>query len=39
VLECNPCDQVHCVHPENPCIQRITHEEVREKVNELFSGD
>jgi heptosyltransferase II len=23
VLSCNPCDQIHCVHPENPCISRI----------------
>ena len=37
VLECNPCDQVHCVHPENPCIQRITMEEVKEKVEWLLS--
>ncbi len=27
-LACNPCDQVHCVHPENTCMQRITVEEV-----------
>ncbi len=35
VLPCNPCDQIHCVHPENPCIQRITLVEVQEKVNQL----
>ena len=29
VLPCNPCDQVHCVHPENPCISRITAEEAK----------
>lgn len=27
-LHCNPCDQVHCVYPENPCMNRITVEEV-----------
>lgn len=37
VLECNPCDQVHCVHPENPCINRITLAEVIEKVESLLS--
>ena len=37
VLECNPCDQVHCMHPENPCIQRITMEEVNNKIEWLLS--
>ena len=37
VLECNPCDQVHCVHPENPCINRITTNEVKIKLEELLS--
>jgi len=36
VLECNPCDQIHCVHPDNPCIQRITIEEVKAKVDRLL---
>ena len=36
VLECNPCDQIHCVHPDNPCIGRITMEEVKSKVEELM---
>ncbi|MFN4914051.1 MAG: glycosyltransferase family 9 protein [Sphingomonadales bacterium] len=27
ILPCNPCDQVHCIHPDNPCINRITIEE------------
>ncbi len=36
VLECNPCDQVHCVHPDNPCINRISIEEVKEKVEWLL---
>lgn len=34
-LECNPCDQVHCVHPENPCMNRIQVSEVIQKINEL----
>lgn len=36
VLECNPCDQVHCVHSDNPCIDRISMEEVKEKVEWLL---
>ncbi|HKR07411.1 MAG TPA: glycosyltransferase family 9 protein [Bacteroidia bacterium] len=34
-LECNPCDQIHCVHPEFPCMYRITAEEIIEKLSEL----
>ena len=37
VLPCNPCDQIHCVHPENPCIQRISVEEVKENIDILIS--
>lgn len=35
VLECNPCDQLHCVHPDNPCIKRITIAEVTEQINKM----
>lgn len=34
-LECNPCDQIHCVHPDNPCMNRITVEEVIEKIKSV----
>ena len=34
-LHCNPCDQVHCVYPENTCMQRITVEEVLGKMEEV----
>ncbi len=27
ILPCNPCDQVHCIHADNPCINRISLEE------------
>lgn len=37
VLECNPCDMVHCKYKENPCIQRILVSEVKVKVQELLS--
>ena len=36
ILPCNPCNQIHCVHPENPCIGRITLEEVNEKIIALM---
>lgn len=36
LLECNPCDQVHCKYPENPCIRRITTDEVMIMVRELI---
>lgn len=35
VLDCNPCDQIHCQFPDNPCIQRISIVEVELAVNEL----
>jgi ADP-heptose:LPS heptosyltransferase len=31
VLKCNPCDQIHCVEPQNPCINRI-------KVMDVFTN-
>ncbi len=37
VLECNPCDQIHCIHPENPCINRITVQEAILKVEQLLT--
>ena len=36
VLECNPCDQVNCVHAENPCIARIEEVSVMSAVDELL---
>lgn len=39
VLECNPCDQVHCVRPENPCMNLITIEQVKMAVNEVGIRD
>ena len=37
ILECNPCDQIHCVHPENPCINRIELMQVITKVENLLA--
>ncbi|MBL7838226.1 MAG: glycosyltransferase family 9 protein [Bacteroidetes bacterium] len=36
ILECNPCDQVHCVRPENPCIQLIDIHEVTGTIDILL---
>lgn len=35
VLECNPCDQVHCVHPTNTCMMRASIDEVKEAVKKV----
>jgi ADP-heptose:LPS heptosyltransferase len=36
VLSCNPCDQIHCVYPGNPCISRIEIADVLEKIDEIL---
>ncbi len=36
VLKCNPCDQIHCVQPDNPCIAMISYDMVRGAVNEIL---
>lgn len=36
VLPCNPCDQVHCVQPENPCIRLVQVNEVMKAVEEVL---
>lgn len=35
VLPCNPCGQITCVHPKNPCINRIELAEVIEHIKNL----
>lgn len=35
-LECNPCDQINCVFPENPCMNRIQVEQVAEAIHTLL---
>src|SRR5690606_14559545 len=37
ILPCNPCDQIHCVHPENPCISRIEVNDVLRKIDEIMA--
>lgn len=36
-LPCNPCGQVRCVLPENPCMNRIDVEEVMAAVEDLLN--
>lgn len=36
VLDCNPCDQIHCVRPNNSCMDMITELEVHQKIDELL---
>ena len=36
VLKCNPCDQIHCVQPQNPCIEMISNDVVRGAINEIL---
>jgi ADP-heptose:LPS heptosyltransferase len=37
VLNCNPCDQIHCVRPSDRCIDRIGLAAVQLAVNEVLS--
>lgn len=39
VLACNPCDQVHCVRPEDPCIEMIQVSDVMNETNELLKKE
>ncbi|MFN5356189.1 MAG: glycosyltransferase family 9 protein [Bacteroidota bacterium] len=39
VLECNPCDQVHCKYAGNPCIERITIGEVETAAKNLLGNE
>ncbi len=36
VLDCNPCDQIHCVRPLDRCIDRISLASVKLAVNEVL---
>ena len=37
-LECNPCDQLSCIHPENPCMNRLTPEQVLAEIRTMLHG-
>ena len=36
VLDCNPCDQIHCVRPSDRCIDRISLASVQLAVSEVL---
>lgn len=36
VLDCNPCDQIHCVRPTNSCMDMISEMEVENNIKELM---
>lgn len=36
ILECNPCDQIHCVRPQNTCMQLISVTKVTDAANEAL---
>ncbi|NUM30752.1 MAG: glycosyltransferase family 9 protein [Bacteroidetes bacterium] len=36
ILDCNPCDQIHCVRPDNPCINLVTVDEVISEIENLI---
>lgn len=38
VLSCNPCDQVHCVQPENPCISMISTADATLAADEILGA-
>ncbi len=38
-LPCHPCDQVHCVRPDNPCINLIELDEVLIQCRELIKKE
>lgn len=38
VLDCNPCDQVHCVRPEQPCIQLLETGRVMQALDDLLAA-
>lgn len=37
VLDCNPCDQIHCVRPSDRCIDRISLASVQLAVSEVLN--
>lgn len=36
VLDCNPCDQIHCVRPDSPCISMVKVDDVLESIDEIL---
>lgn len=38
ILDCNPCDQLHCVRPNLTCMNLIELEEVQKAVEKVLNG-
>lgn len=38
ILECNPCDQVHCVRADKPCIALVTVEEAKTAILQMLKS-
>ena len=36
VLACNPCDQIHCIRPENRCVNLISVAAVKLAIDKVF---
>jgi ADP-heptose:LPS heptosyltransferase len=36
VLDCNPCNQIHCVRPNDTCMQKIKVAEVQAMIREVM---
>lgn len=36
IMPCNPCDQIHCVQPSDPCISRIQTADVLIRIDEIL---
>lgn len=39
ILPCNPCNQINCIYPENPCIGRISLQEVKDKIVAMINSE
>ncbi len=39
ILDCNPCDQVTCVRPDDRCVDRISFEEVKAAVDSILQKE
>lgn len=39
ILDCNPCDQVHCIRLENPCISLVSTEDAKAAISDMLKSD
>jgi ADP-heptose:LPS heptosyltransferase len=38
ILDCNPCDQITCVRPQDRCVDRISVMEVKNSIDSILEG-